>query len=41
MKSAPKGDGVYWVIVFLASCLLLWAWSVAVRNLINGTTVVS
>lgn len=31
----------YWVIVCLSSCLLLWGWSVALRNLINGTTVVS
>jgi len=41
MKSALKSNVAYWLIVCLASCLLLWGWAVAVKNLIHGTTVVS
>jgi hypothetical protein len=36
-----KKNGFYWLIVIVASLLLLWGWSIAVRNLVNGTTVVS
>jgi len=36
-----KTKAIYWVVVILSSALLLWGWSVAVRNLIHGTTVVS
>jgi len=36
-----KSKAVYWLVVILSSALLLWGWSVAVHNLINGTTVVS
>ncbi len=41
MKSLLKSNVMYWIIVCMASCLLLTGWSVAVKNLINGTTVVS
>jgi hypothetical protein len=36
-----KSKAVYWLVVILSSALLLWGWSIAVQNLINGTTVVS
>jgi hypothetical protein len=36
-----KNKGFYWFVVVASSLLLLWGWSIAVRNLINGTTVVS
>jgi hypothetical protein len=41
MKYLFKSDAMYWIVVCLASCLLLSGWSVAIKNLINGTTVVS
>jgi hypothetical protein len=41
VKLALKSKAMYWMIVCLTSSLLLWGWSVALRNLINGTTVVS
>ena len=41
MKNALNSNVIYWTIVFLASCLLMWGWSVAVTNLIHGTTVVT
>ena len=36
-----KSKAVYWLVVILSSALLLWGWSIAVRNLIAGTTVVA
>ena len=41
MTAVLKSRGMYWIIVCLASCLLLWGWSVALTNLIHGTTVVA
>ncbi|HLK70968.1 MAG TPA: hypothetical protein VKT19_03380 [Steroidobacteraceae bacterium] len=36
-----KSKGFYWFVVIASSLLLLWGWAIAVKNLINGTTVVS
>ncbi|HTT06017.1 MAG TPA: hypothetical protein VMF64_12070 [Steroidobacteraceae bacterium] len=36
-----KSKGFYWFVVIASSLLLLWGWSVALKNLVNGTTVVS
>lgn len=36
-----KNKGFYWLVVIASSLLLLWGWAVALKNLINGTTVVS
>lgn len=36
-----KSKGFYWLIVIASSLVLLWGWSIAVKNLIDGTTVVS
>jgi len=36
-----KSKAAYWLIVIASSILLLWGWSLAVKNLIQGTTVVS
>ena len=41
MKYLLKSKATYWIIVCTVFCLLLWGWSVAIKNLINGTTVVS
>jgi hypothetical protein len=41
MKTVFKSNAMYWIVVLLGSCLLLGGWSVAIKNLINGTTVVS
>ena len=41
MKALLKGRAMYLLITLLASALLLWGWSLALKNLINGTTVVS
>jgi len=36
-----KSKGFYWFVVIASSLLLLWGWAIAVKNLVNGTTVVS
>ena len=36
-----KSKATYWVVVIASSALLLWGWSLAIENLIKGTTVVS
>ena len=41
MQYMFKSRALYWMIICLTSGVLLWGWSVAVKNLINGTTVVS
>jgi hypothetical protein len=41
MRAVLQSRAVYWIIVSLTSGLLLWGWSVALTNLIHGTTVVA
>jgi hypothetical protein len=36
-----KTKAMYWVVVIGSTALLLWGWSLAIKNLIAGTTVVS
>jgi hypothetical protein len=36
-----KSKGFYWFVVIASALLLLWGWSVALKNLVNGTSVVS
>lgn len=41
MKSSTilTSKAFYWVVVIASSVLLLWGWSLAIKNLIQGTTV--
>jgi len=32
---------VAWTFIIISAALLLWGWSIAIQNLIHGTTVVS
>lgn len=41
MALVLKSQVMYWTIVSLTACLLLSGWSMAISNLIHGTTVVS
>lgn len=36
-----KSKAVYWVVVIVSTALLLWGWSIAIENLIRGTTVMA
>ncbi len=34
-----KSKAFYWFVVISSSCLLLWGWADALKNIIRGTTV--
>ena len=36
-----KSKAFYWVVVVVCVGLLIWGWSIALTNLVNGTSVVS
>jgi hypothetical protein len=41
MKIDLTSDLINWLVVIASSALLLWGISLAINNLINGTSVVS
>lgn len=34
-----KSKAFYWFVVIASTCLLLWGWAVALKNILRGTTV--
>lgn len=34
-----KSKAFYWFVVIVSTCILLWGWAIALKNLIRGTTV--